>query len=97
MIEVPIQEEAEPLEAPEAVEPEPVEAEPIEPETVEPEPVEPEPKKHAKKGSAGNLGKDPVRPYKPSFLEPSGSPGSLVGHSLPNVGVLCINVTRLLC
>ena len=42
----------------------------------------------------GKWGKAPVRPYKPSFLEPS---GSFVGHSLPNVGVLCINVTRLLC
>ena len=42
-------------------------------------------KNDAKNGSASNLGKAPVRPYKPSFLEPS---GSFVGHSWPKMVVL---------
>ena len=29
------------------------------------------------RGTPGNLGGDPVRPYKPSFLEPRGLQGSL--------------------
>ena len=44
------------------------------------------PKNDAKNGSARNFGRDPVRPYKPSFLEPRGLQGSLDYHHSSSPG-----------